>query len=75
VFRLSRTAYYYVGDEAEDGNVKNRLLELAYQYPSFGYWKLYYMLRDEGYIVNHKKVYRLYTALGLKGRCNVNQNS
>lgn len=60
MFRLSRTAYYYAKPTAEDDAIKKRLLELAQLYPSYGYWKLYYLLRDEGYIVNHKRVYRLY---------------
>lgn len=64
MFRLSRTAYYYRGNNPEDGNVlKERLITLANLYPHYGYWKLYYLLRDEGFMVNHKKIYRLYKAL------------
>jgi len=60
VFRLSRTAYYYECHDKEDGDVMERLFALSEQFPTYGYWKLYYLLRDEGFIVNHKKVYRLY---------------
>lgn len=60
IFRLSRTAYYYIGHALEDGYIKNRLMALAESYPHYGYWKLYFLLRDEGLLVNHKKVYRLY---------------
>lgn len=48
--------------------IETRLLQLAKEHPSFGYWKLYYLLRDEDYIVNHKRIYRLYKLLGLKMR-------
>jgi len=60
IFRVSRTAYYYTACKTEDGDLNNRLMDLAKRYPHYGYWKLYYLLRDEGYIVNHKRVYRLY---------------
>lgn len=48
-----------MGNGCEDGII-DRLLVLAKAHPHYGYWKLYYLLRDEGYIVNHKRVYRLY---------------
>lgn len=34
----------------------------------WGYKKLYDVFRDEGYRVNHKRIYRLYTELGLNLR-------
>lgn len=69
IFKLSRTAFYYVGYSVEDGAIQNRLLDLALQYPTYGYWKLYYLLRDEGHIVNHKRVYRLYKTYVTGQRC------
>ncbi len=44
------------------------LSKLAYQYPRYGYWKLYYLLRLSGHIVNHKRIHKLYKALGLAMR-------
>jgi len=49
----------------DDSELKDKILLLANQYPQYGYWKIYYLLRDEGYIVNHKRVYRIYKALAL----------
>jgi putative transposase len=41
---------------------------LANQYPRYGYWKLYYMLRNNNLTINHKRVYRLYKELNLTMR-------
>ena len=52
--------------------VTMRLLELASLRPRFGYRRLGVLLRREGYVANHKQVYRLYQqhhlALRRKGR-------
>jgi putative transposase len=48
--------------------MKKMLSQLAAQYPRYGYWKLYHLLRLQGHIVNHKRIYRLYKALGLTMR-------
>jgi putative transposase len=34
----------------------------------FGFWRLYVLIRREGWIVNHKRIYRLYKAEGLNLR-------
>ena len=60
LFNLSRTAYYYEGCHPYTDLAEKRLLELSEQYPHFGYWKYYSLLRSEGYIINHKRVYRIY---------------
>jgi putative transposase len=41
------------------------LRELARERPRFGYRRLHALLRREGEIVNHKRVYRVYRAAGL----------
>ena len=45
-----------------------RLRELATQRPRWGYRRLHILLRREGIIVNHKRVYRLYRLEGLAVR-------
>ncbi len=42
-----------------------RLKELAQVRVSYGYRRLYVLLRREGWPINHKRVYRLYMAEGL----------
>lgn len=48
--------------------LRQRLRELAAEYPRYGYWRLYRKLRREGAVVNHKRVYRLYREEGLSVR-------
>lgn len=45
-----------------------RLPELAAWKPRYGYRRLYLLVRREGQQVNHKRVYRVYTKLGLAVR-------
>ena len=40
--------------------MRHRLLELAQQRRRFGYRRLHLLLRREGVMLNHKKLYRLY---------------
>ena len=42
-----------------------RLKDLAYSRVSYGYRRLHILLRREGWIVNHKRIYRLYAEEGL----------
>lgn len=68
LFQISRRVYYYQPQERSDGELKEALLQLANQYLHYGYWKLFYLLQQQGWQVNHKRVYRLYNLLGLKMR-------
>lgn len=45
-----------------------RLKELAAARPRFGYKRLWLLLRREGWLVNHKRIHRLYKAVGLQLR-------
>ena len=42
-----------------------RLRELAQARPRFGYLRLHVMLRREGWVVNRKRVHRIYREEGL----------
>lgn len=65
---LERSSFYYQGRGQEDGNLLERLKEIAAVRRRFGYRRLTLMLRREGKTVNHKKVYRLYREEGLQVR-------
>lgn len=52
----------------DDTVLRQRLCELAQQRLRFGYVRLHVLLRREGWIVNRKRVYRLYRKEGLKLR-------
>jgi putative transposase len=46
--------------------IQARLCELAQQRPRFGYRRLGVLLRQDGLVVNHKRVYRLYRDAALQ---------
>lgn len=48
--------------------LRHRLVALAERWRRFGYRRLTVMVRREGMIANHKRVYRVYRALGLQVR-------
>jgi len=51
-----------------DNALKARLKQLGEQYPRYGYLMLHAMLKTEGWVVNRKKTYRIYTELGMQVR-------
>ena len=65
---LSRTGYRYTSQPKNDVGLRARLLELATQYPRYGYLMLHHFLRQEGLVRNKKRTYRVYTAEGLQVR-------
>jgi putative transposase len=67
LFNISRQGYHYKAKNTDD-HYKTILKELAYQYPRYGYWKLYHLMRNQGHKINHKRVHRLYKALKLQMR-------
>jgi putative transposase len=67
---LSRSTYYYGRrpDEAkakEDADIRDRLEELALEFPRYGYRRMTAQLRREGWTVNRKRVLRLMRASDL----------
>jgi putative transposase len=57
---LEPKTYRYASQRPDDGALRQRLKELALERGRFGYRRLYILLRREGVVVNHKKLYRLY---------------
>ena len=51
-----------------DEPLKARMREIAATRVRFGFWRIYILIRREGWIVNHKRIYRLYKAEGLNLR-------
>src|SRR4029450_13637076 len=45
---------------ADDAGLRQRMREVAQQRRRFGYRRLHVLLRREGYLINHKKLFRLY---------------
>ena len=66
---LARSTYRYTPrPKTADDCVIKVLDAFIKKYPSIGFWQAYHRLRRDGHIWNHKRVYRIYTSLGLNIR-------
>lgn len=67
---LARGSYGGGGQEAKraaaDGPVREALQALVERHRGWGFWKYHHRLRKNGVLVNHKRLWRLYQALGLQ---------
>lgn len=62
VMDISRSVYYYQSHR-DDRLVIDKLQLMAEQRPTEGFWKIYYRIRKEGLIWNHKRIHRVYKIL------------
>ncbi|ASV12047.1 hypothetical protein B2G51_10365 [Leptospira santarosai] len=68
ILNVSRTGFRHKSKLFEkDKNLKDRIQELAYKHKRAGYRQIYDFIRKEER-VNRKRIYRLYSELGLKYR-------
>ena len=63
--KLSRSVYHYQPTPRDDSEIVDALSQLLESHPRFGFGKLFVKLRKAGWRWNHKRVYRVYCALGL----------
>lgn len=63
-----RSVQRYKSRKVEIPGLQDRLVEHAGERPRFGYKRLTILLRRDGFLVNHKRVYRIYRLLGLAVR-------
>lgn len=63
---LSNSSLRYRSRRRAAEDLRQRLRELARERPRYGYQRLWALLRREGWLVNHKRIYRLYCEEGLK---------
>ena len=66
--KLARSTYRYQRKPKADEALIEALNSLVERHPSIGFWQAYHRLRLAGHAWNHKRVYRVYTALGLNIR-------
>lgn len=59
---LQRSVYYYQKVDQADGVLSQRILAIAAIRIRYGYLRIHVLLRREGWHVNHKRVYRIFTA-------------
>lgn len=62
---IARSTFRHRRNEEKDLPLKAKLTDLAQQQPRYGYRRLGILLRREGEVVNHKRVFRVYQAAGL----------
>lgn len=69
LIKLSSSVYYYKAkDRLQDAPVQDMLSSLAEAHRRWGFWKMYYYIRNQALVWNHKRVYRIYTQLNLNIR-------
>ena len=66
-FGLSRSVFRHnVRQRADEENLRRDIIRLAGMYGRYGYKRITALLRAEGWIVNHKRVERIWREEGLK---------
>jgi putative transposase len=68
VLGLPRSSAYYAPRPDEDRPLLEALIEVAGQWPTYGYRRLTKQLQREGHVVNAKRVRRLMHELGIVGK-------
>jgi putative transposase len=68
LLELDRSSYRYAAAADRDAELRGKLVELARQKPRYGYRRLHVLLVRRGFVVNVKRVYRLYHEEGLMVR-------
>ena len=56
----NRATQRYERVERDDGEVRQRIVDIAHERRRFGWKRVHLMLRREGIEINHKKTYRIY---------------
>ena len=62
----NRATVRYESRKAPDQDLEQAIKEIAMKNRRYGYRRIHVLLKRSGQKINHKKVYRLYRALGLK---------
>lgn len=69
VLELPRSTFYYDVQVANDEELKAAIEEVIATWPTYGYRRVTAQIRrDKGWVVNHKRVWRLMRAMGLQGK-------
>ena len=65
--------YYQARGQPDESKLKAAVVEVAGQYPTYGYRRITAQLNRQGYCVNHKRVARLMHQMGLMAQPKVNR--
>jgi putative transposase len=55
-----RMTIRYASTRPDDGSLRERMKAIAHERRRFGYRRVHVLLKREGFVVNHKKLFRLY---------------
>lgn len=65
---LARGTFQYKPKPKNDEALRGRIREIALTRVRYGFWRIFILIRREGWKDNHKRVYRLYKLEGLNLR-------
>lgn len=65
LLKVSRSSLNYIPVKRDDVELTEQLRAQSVAYPREGFWKGYFRLRNSGYVVNHKRLHRVYKDMGL----------
>jgi putative transposase len=65
---LHKSVFYYKAKGRGDELLRMRMNEIAAVRVRYGFWRIHILLRREGFMDNHKRMYRVYLEEGLNLR-------
>jgi len=65
---MPRSNYSYVARPDKNEPVREQLREIIEKHPAIGFWQSYHRIRRLNLLWNHKRVYNVYTQMGLNIR-------
>nr|WP_116544951.1 IS3 family transposase [Pontibacter virosus] len=68
VVRFHRSGWYYRSKARDSSVIRKRMQEIAQVRIRYGFWRIFILLRREGWKDNHMRVHRLYKEEGLNLR-------
>lgn len=68
VLKAPRSTQQYKSTRDDQASLKKRIKEIAETRVRYGYRRIHVLLRREGWVVNPKRIYRLYKEMGLQLR-------
>lgn len=65
---VAPSTFRYTPKQKDDKETEAHLTALIDRHCAIGFWSCYYRLRNRGVTINHKRLYRVYTAMRLNHR-------
>ena len=65
---IRRSTLYYKPKGKKETDIKNKIKDISYKHPYYGYRRITASLRRDKVIINHKKVLKMMQEMGIQGR-------